>query len=87
MYSLCQFSALYSHFQVTSGQIMSLPGSGHLRSRDVISCHMTASSCELSLVGSEMYSICHFSALYSHFQVTSGQMTSLMAHFRSSEVM
>jgi len=43
-----QFSAFYSHFQVTSGQITSLPG--HFRSpetRDVISSHVTASSGEL----------------------------------------
>jgi len=48
MYSIRQFSAFHSHFQVTSGQITLLPG--HLRSpglRDVISCHLTASSCEL----------------------------------------
>jgi len=36
-----------------------------------------------SLVGSELYSIREFSAFYSHFQVTSGQMTSLPRHFRS----
>jgi len=48
MYSIRQFSAFYSHFQVTSGQMTSLGiTSGHLRSRDVISCHVTASSCEL----------------------------------------
>jgi len=77
MYSVCHFSAFYSLFQVTSGQ-MSLPG--HFRSpgsRDVISCHVTASSCELALVGSEGWSIRQFSAFYSHFQVTSGQITSL----------
>jgi len=33
-----------------------------------------------------MYSICQFSAFYRHFQVTSGQMTSLPDHFRSPEV-
>jgi len=38
-----------------------------------------------SFVGSEMYSIRQFSA-YSHFQVTSGQMTSLPGHFWSPEV-
>jgi len=32
-----------------------------------------------------MYSKCKFSAFYSHFQVTSGQMT-LLGHFRSPEV-
>ena len=42
------FQAFYSHFQTTSGQMMSLPG--HFRSRGshvVIFCHMTTSSCEL----------------------------------------
>jgi len=109
----------WRHFRVTSG---------HLRLCDVISCHVTASSCELqpcrksyaqytqvfsllqqlpgdfrsndvtsghlksltsfpvtwlpppasySLVGSQTHSIRKFSAFYSHFQVTSGQMTSL----------
>jgi len=33
-----------------------------------------------------MYSIREFSAFYSHFQVTSGQMTSLPNHFRSPKV-
>jgi len=48
MYSLRQFSAFYSHFQVTSSQIMSLLGHfGHLRSHDIIFCHVTASSCDL----------------------------------------
>jgi len=197
MYSIRQFSAFYSHFQVTSGQMMSLPGhlrspevmwrhflsrdclllratsllevkctvyasfrpstatsrwgpvkwrhfrvtSGHLRSRNVIFCHVTASSCELQpckkwdvqytpvfcllqllpcdfrsndvisgslsvtwdhvtsfpvtwlpppasyrLVKSETYSVRQFSAFYCHFQVTSGQITSLPGHFRSPEV-
>jgi len=33
-----------------------------------------------------MYSIRQFSAFYSRFQVTSGQMTSVPGHFRSPEV-
>jgi len=45
MYSICEFSTHYSHFQVTSSPMTSLPG--HLWSRDVNSCHVTASSCEL----------------------------------------
>jgi len=141
MYSISQFSAFYRPFQVTSGQMTPLPGHfRQLRSRDVISCHVTASSRELqpcrkwnvqytpvfglpqmlpgnfqwndvtsgsltvtwghvtsfpvtwlpptasySLVGSEVYSICEFSS-YSHFQATSGQMTSLQDYFRSPEV-
>ena len=142
MYSICQFSALYSHFQLTSGQMTSLPD--RLWSPVftwVVSCHVTASSRELqpcrkwnvqympvfgplqplpfdfrlnnvtsgslpvtwgdvtsfpvtwlpppasyNLLRSETYSICQFSALYRHFEVTSGQMTSLSGHFRSPEV-
>jgi len=33
-----------------------------------------------------MYSIRHFSVLYSNFQVTSTQMTSLPGHFQSPQV-
>jgi len=197
MYSIRQFSAFYNLFQVTSGQMTTLPGhfpspevtwrfflsrdclllratalyvvkctvyagfrpsiatsrwlpvkwrhfrvtSGLLRSRVVTSCDVTASFYELqpcrnwnvqytpvfgllkslpgalcsndgtsgsltvtwghvtsfpvtwppscagySPVGSEMYSTCQFSAFYSHFQETSGQITSLPDHFRSPEV-
>jgi len=39
-----------------------------------------------SLVGSQMHSIRKFSIFYIHFQVTSGQMSSLPSHFRSSEL-
>jgi len=47
-HSICEFLAFHSPFHVTFGQITSLLGpSGHLRSRDVISCHVTASLCEL----------------------------------------
>ena len=45
MYGIRQFLAFYSQLWVTSGQMTSLPG--HLRSRDVISCHVTASSFQL----------------------------------------
>jgi len=132
-HTIRRFAAFYSHFQVTSAEMTSLPvTSGHLRSRDVISCHVTASSCELqpcrksnpqytpvfgliqplpgnfrsiddtsgsllvtcshvtsfpvtwlppsanySLVRSQTHIIRQFSAFYNHFQVTSGQMTSL----------
>jgi len=89
MYRIREILVFYSRFQVTAGQMTSL--SSHfwsLRSRDVISRQVTASSCELhSLAGSEMYSIRQFSAFYSHFQVTSGQMTSLPGHSRSVELM
>ena len=36
---------LLQHFQVTSGQKMSLPG--HFWSRGIISCHLTAISCKI----------------------------------------
>jgi len=140
-HSVCQFSAFYSLFQVTSGQMTSLPVTfRHLRPRDVIFCHLTVSSCEqqpcrksnaqytpvfnllqplpgdflsnddtsgslrspqvtwrhflsrlpppasYSLVGSQMHSRRQFSGFYSHFQETSGQMTSLTGHFRLPEV-
>ena len=39
-----------------------------------------------SLVGSETHVIRQFSAFYSHFQVTSGQMTSLRGHLQSPQV-
>jgi len=140
VYSICQFSALYSRFQVTFGQMTSLPG--HLQSPEVMCRHFLSRDCLLlrdtalqvvkctvyanffgpleplpghfrsndvtfmsvpvtwgdvtpfpvtwlrlpasySLVGSEMYSIYQFSALYSHFQVNFGQMKSLPGHFRS----
>jgi len=42
-----EFSAFYSHFLVTSGEMMSLQG--HFRSCDLISGDVTASTCELQL--------------------------------------
>jgi len=46
--SKLEFLAFYSHFQVTSGQMTSLPGNfDHVRSRDFISCHMIDYSCAL----------------------------------------
>jgi len=42
-----EFTAFCSHFQKTSGQVTLLPV--HLRSRDVISCDVTTSYCELQL--------------------------------------
>jgi len=83
---ICQFSAFYSHFALISGQMTSPPGHfGQLRSRDVIYCHVIASSCELTPCRSPTPSIHQFSAFYSHFEVTSGQMTLLPGHFWSPE--
>jgi len=87
MYSIRQFLALHSHFQVTSGQMTSLRVTfGHLRSRESFPVTWLPPA-SYSLVRSEMFSIRQFSAFHSHFQVTSGQMTSIPAHFRSPEVM
>jgi len=67
----------WPHFWVTSG---------HQRSSNCISYHVTASSCELQPCKSEMYSIHQLSTFHSHFRVTSGQITSLPGHFRSPVV-
>jgi len=85
MQSRCQFSS-YSRFEVSFSQRTSLPIT---RSRDVISCHVTASSCELQLSRNEMYSIRKFSlstatstwlaVKWRHFRVTS-------SHLRSRDV-
>jgi len=73
-----QFCAFYSHFQVTSVEMTSLAvTSGHLSSCDVISSHGTAYSWSYSLVLSQTHSVRQFSAFYSHFQVTSDELTSL----------
>jgi len=143
MHSIRQFSAFYSHFQLTSGEMTSLPGTlpvpwghmtsfsvtwlppptsyilvgsrtqympvfallqplpGDLRSNDVTSGslpvtwgHITsfpvtslAPPASYSLVKSQTHSIHRFLAFYIHFQLTSRQMTSLPGHFRLLEVM
>jgi len=88
IYSIREFSAFYSHFQVTSNQMTSL--AGHFRPPEITSRHFLSRDCFIpasySLVGSEMYSIRELSAFYSPFQVTSGQMTALANHFRSPEI-
>jgi len=67
---------------VTSG---SLPVTwGHMTSFPVTSLPHPAS---YSLVRSQTHSIHRFLAFYSHFQLTSRQMTSLPGHFRLLEVM
>jgi len=66
---------------VTSG---SLPVTlGHVTSFPVRWLPPTAS---YSIAGSEMYSIRKFLAFYSHFQVTSGPLTSLLGHFQSPDI-
>jgi len=59
----------WHHFRVTSG---------HVRSCDIISCHVTATSCELQPCKSSNVRKTGLYAFYSHFQVTSSQMTSLL---------
>jgi len=49
----------------------------HQRLCDVISCHVTATYCELQPCRSIMCSIHNFSVFYGHFQVTFSQRTSL----------
>jgi len=56
---------------------------GHVTSLPVMWLPPPASN---SNVGSQTHSICQLSAFYSHFQETSGQMTSLPSYFRSPEV-
>jgi len=67
----------WRHFRVTSGDV---------RSPDVISCHVTATSRELLPCGSSNVPKTWFRGPYSHFRVTSSQMTSLPGNFRSREV-
>jgi len=67
----------WRHFRVTFG---------NMRSRDVISCHVTATSCELQPCKSSNVPKSRLIGFYTHFQATSGQMTSLPGHFRSREV-
>jgi len=67
----------WRHFRITSR---------HLRSCNVISCHVLPPPASYSFVGSQMHSIRKLSVFYIHFQVTSGQMTSLPGHFPSPEV-
>jgi len=88
MYSIRQFLSLHSHFQLTSGQMTSLPGLFRSPVATWTSFPVTwlPPPAIYRLVGNEMYSIRQFSAFYSHFQETSGQLTYLPGHFRSPEV-
>jgi len=86
-HSICEFSAFYSDFQVSSGQMTSLPcHCRHLRWLTSFPVMWVPHLAIYSLVRSETHSIRKFSAFYSHFQVTSGQMSSLPGHFWSHEV-
>jgi len=84
MHSIREFLTLYRYLQVTSGQMTplgSLPVTwGHVMSFNVTWLLPPAS---YSFIGSQRR---RFTALWSHFQVTSSQMTSLTGHFGSPEV-
>jgi len=85
-YSIRQFSAFYSHFQVTPGQMTSLPG--QFRQFEVTWRHFLPwwpPPASNSLVGCEMYSIRfrpstatsrRLAVKWHHFQVTSGHLES-----------
>jgi len=60
--------------------------SGHMKAREVISCHVTATSCELQPCRSSNVPKPALLAFYSHFHVTSDQMTPLPGHFWSRGV-
>jgi len=74
-----QVSAFYRHFKVTSGQMTSLLVTWDYVTSFPVTWQFPPAS--YSLVGSEMYNVREFLAFYSHFLVTSGQMTSLPGHF------
>ena len=86
-----QYTQVFGLLQPLSGEFLSndvtsgsLPVTwGHVMSFPVTWLPPPASH---SLVGRETHSIREFSAFYSYFQVTSGQMTSLPGHFRSPQV-
>jgi len=90
MYPKLHLQTFYSHFHVTSGQMMSLPvTSGHVRLRDVISCHVPAPPASYSPVGAQTYPKVDLQAFYSHFQGTYGKLHHLRVnsgHVRSCDV-
>ena len=82
MHPKSEFSASYSHFWVTSGEITSLPG--NFRSCDIISGHVTTTSCMLQPCGSIKTRVFRLlQPLPGDFR----KMTSLPDRFRRGEVM
>ena len=75
------FSAFYSHIQVTSGLLRVT--CGNVMSFPVMLLPPTA---RYNLVGRQTHQRREISAFYSYFQVTFGQMTSLLAPFRSHDI-
>jgi len=82
-----QISAFYSHFQWLLVKWCHFQVTfGRDRSHDAISCHVTATSCELQPCRSSNVHKTRVISILQPLQVTSGQMKSLPAHFRSREV-
>jgi len=81
MHRIREFSAFYSHFQVTSGQTTSLPVLPVTRGMWSHFVTWLPPTVSYTFVGSEMYSIFEFLAFCSHFQVTSGKITSFLVTF------
>ena len=69
------FPAKWHHFRVTSGHVRSFPATW-------LTPHASYSP-----LGAQTYPKLDLQALYSHFQLTSGQMMSLPGHFRLLSVM
>jgi len=87
VYPKLKFSAFYSHFQVTFGEMTSLAGHfWYVWSHDVLSWHVTATSCELQpCMRSNLQKMQVFGLLVTsrwlpmkrrHFRVTSGHVGS-----------
>jgi len=77
-HSICQLSAFYSHFQVTSGQMTSFPVT------------WLPPPASYSIVASQPHSIRQFSTVYIHFQVIPGkwhQFRVTSDHLRSPDVL
>jgi len=66
----------WRHFRVTSSRARS----------HFTFCHVTATSCELQPLGAQKFTKPQFLAFYSHFQVTSGEITSIPGHGTSFHV-
>jgi len=76
-YSIREFSAFYRHFQVLPVKWRHFfVTSGHLRSCDVVSCHVTASYCELQPFGN----------WYVQYTPVFGLPQQLQGNFRSNDV-
>jgi len=90
MYTIREFSAFYSHFQAPSSEMSHFRvTSGHLSSRDVISCQVTASYCELQPCRKLNVQHTRFFGIVQPLQVPSGPMSHFRVtsgHLRSHDV-